>query len=157
MVRYTKQHLLNNEYVRKVSEDGTNVTCICGLKIKYSKLKSDQLEHLEQELVNQSKCSPISRYITNSDVMQLIQQINNINLEAEESFWLKLAELGEKGSFKKWSTFGGLCKVILEIAERRSVQNLYYSEKYSDFIAILSSLSTCAYKCFSKNLARCAI
>ena len=26
-----------------------------GLKIKYSKLKSDQLEHLEQELVNQSK------------------------------------------------------------------------------------------------------
>ncbi|CAH1765389.1 12360_t:CDS:2 [Entrophospora sp. SA101] len=118
------------------------------LKIKYSKLKSDQLEHLEQELVNQSKClhsSPISRYITNSDVMQLIQQINNINLEAEESFWLKLAELGEKGSFKKWSTFGGLCEVMLEIAERRSVQNLYYFEKYSDFIAILSSLSTCAY------------
>ena len=42
--------------------------------------------------------------------MQLIQQINNINLEAEESFWLKLAELGEKRSFKKQSTFGGLCE-----------------------------------------------
>ncbi|CAH1767848.1 6195_t:CDS:2, partial [Entrophospora sp. SA101] len=152
---------------RSISEDGTNVTCICGskiklkcphdedyinqhvetyieytqltathggappchemahqlfplvfpigLKIKYPKLKSDQLECLEQELVNQSKCSPISRYITNSDVMQLIQQINNINLEAEESFWLKLAEL--------------------------------------DLITILSSLSTCAYNAFQKNLA----
>ena len=34
MVKYTKQRLLNNEYVRKVSEDGANVTCICGNKIK---------------------------------------------------------------------------------------------------------------------------
>ena len=50
--------------------------------------------------------------------MQLIQQINNINLETEESFWLKLAELGEKGSFKKQSTFGSLYEVILEIAKR---------------------------------------
>ena len=35
MVKYTKQHLLNNEYVWKVSEDGANVTCICGNKIKW--------------------------------------------------------------------------------------------------------------------------
>jgi len=53
--------------------------------------------------------------------MQPIQQIKNINLEAEESFWLKLAELGEKRSFKKWSIFGGLCEVMLEIAKREEV------------------------------------
>jgi hypothetical protein len=34
MVKYTKQHLLNHEFVRKVSEDGTCATCICGNKIK---------------------------------------------------------------------------------------------------------------------------
>ena len=34
MVKYTKQRLLNHEFVRKVSEDGTYVTCICGNKIK---------------------------------------------------------------------------------------------------------------------------
>jgi hypothetical protein len=50
---------------------------------------------------------------------------------------------------------------MLEIAKREEVgnrvQNLYYSEKYSDFIAILSSLSTCACNAFQKNLAGHAI
>ena len=55
----------------------------------------------------------------------------------------------------------GLCEVMLEITKReeagKGVQNLYYSEKYSDFIAILSSLSTCAYNAFQKNLTGHAI
>ena len=33
IVKYTKQCLLNHEFVRKVSEDGTCATCICGNKI----------------------------------------------------------------------------------------------------------------------------
>jgi len=78
------------------------------------------------------------------------------NSECHESFWFKLGELGERGAFEKKAVFEGLCEVMVKVAERqeagKGLQNLTYSEKYSDFIAVLSSLNTRAYNVFQQNL-----
>lgn len=72
-------------------------------------------------------------------------------------FWLKLAEKGLGGAFESKSAFKGLCEVMLQIAQRKDhskgVQNLKYSEEFTHFTAVLSSLSPKAYEFFRTNLA----
>ncbi len=58
--------------------------------------------------------------------------------------------------FEKKAIFEGLYEVMVKVVKcqeaRKGLQNLTYSEKYSDFIAILSSLNTQAYNAFQQNL-----
>jgi len=53
--------------------------------------------------------------------------------------------LKEYGAFKKKAVFKELCEVMVKVVKHqeaeKGLQNLTYSEKYSDFIAVLSSLN----------------
>ncbi len=64
----------------------------------------------------------------------------------------------EYGAFKKKAVFKELCEVMVKVVKHqeaeKGLQNLTYSEKYSDFIAVLSSLNIWAYNAFQQNLVR---
>lgn len=86
--------------------------------------------------------------------------LNELYYSAEsnqELFWLKLAEKGRQGVFKNKSIFEGLCKIMLEIADReqrkKGNQNLRYSENFATFTTILASFGTRGYEMFKQNLA----
>ena len=75
----------------------------------------------------------------------------------QDSFWPTLAEKGRQGIFKNKTVFEGLCKVMLEIADReqknKGNQNLRYTENFANFTTILASLGTKGYEMFKRNLA----
>ncbi len=75
----------------------------------------------------------------------------------QDTFWPMLAEKGRQGVFKNKKVFEGLCKVMLEIADReqknKGNQNLRYTENFANFTTILASLGTRGYEMFKQNLA----
>ena len=75
----------------------------------------------------------------------------------QDSFWLKLAEKGRQGVFKNKTVFEGLCKIMLDLADReqrnKGKQNLQYSENFANFTTILASFGTRGYEMFRQNLA----
>ncbi|CAG8737189.1 36408_t:CDS:2, partial [Gigaspora margarita] len=70
---------------------------------------------------------------------------NNTNTNNEKCFWVKFAEIGQKGGFNNKKVFEGLCQVMAQIADceqhKKGFQNLKYSDQFSDFLVILASLT----------------
>ncbi|CAG8855540.1 27273_t:CDS:2, partial [Gigaspora margarita] len=109
----------------------------------------------------QLRSNPIAKYIYNQDVSNLLYLANNSNTNNKNSFWTKFAEMGSNGSFNNKKVFEGLCNIMVQIADReqhkKGLQNLKYSDQFSDFMVILASLSPRAYNIFRQNLAGRAI
>ncbi|CAG8795430.1 9311_t:CDS:2, partial [Gigaspora rosea] len=105
----------------------------------------------------QLRSNPIVKYIYNQDVCDLLYLANNNNTNNENSFWIKFAEMGRNGGFSNRKVFEGLCNIMVQITDReqrnKGLQNLKYSDQFSDFIVILASLSPQAYNVFRQNLA----
>ena len=76
----------------------------------------------------------------------------------QDLFWPKLAEKRRQGAFKNKTVFEGLCKIMLNIADREQKnkrnQNLKYSENFANFTTILASFRARGYEMFRQNLAR---
>ncbi|CAG8758626.1 10707_t:CDS:2, partial [Gigaspora margarita] len=70
--------------------------------------------------------------------------------------YIKNTDMGQKGVFKLNSTFGGLCEVMVQVAECKSkgkgLQNITYSIQFSDFLTVLASTSPQTYRIFQANL-----
>ncbi|CAG8816159.1 17202_t:CDS:1, partial [Dentiscutata erythropus] len=51
-------------------------------------------------------------------------------------------DIEQKDVFKLNSTFGRLCKIIVQVAKRKSkgkgLQNITYSAQFSDFLTVLA-------------------
>src|ERR1051326_1515589 len=84
--------------------------------------------------------NPIFKYLNDSNLNELYYSVNS----KQDSFWPILAEKGRQGVFKNKKVFEGLCKVMLEIADReqknKGNQNLQYTVNFANFTTILSSL-----------------
>ncbi|CAG8470542.1 8794_t:CDS:2 [Dentiscutata erythropus] len=144
--------------------------------IKYKQLSENELQLLDSEIICQSKwkieevqddqvfklrSNPIAKYIYNQEVGDLLYLANNNNMNNENSFWIKFAEMVKNSSFSNRKVFKGLCNIMVQIEDQeqcnKGLQNLKYSDQFSDFIVILASLSPQAYNVFRQNLARHAI
>ncbi|CAG8855204.1 9611_t:CDS:2, partial [Gigaspora margarita] len=97
------------------------------------------------------------KYIYNQDIGDLLSIVNNTNTNDKSCFWIKFAEIGQKGGFNNKKVFEGLCQVIAQVADceqhKKGLQNLKYSDQFSDFLVILASLSSQAYNIFRQNFA----
>ncbi|CAG8743207.1 13243_t:CDS:2, partial [Cetraspora pellucida] len=82
---------------------------------------------------------------------------NNTNTNNDNSFWTKFAKIGKNDSFNNKKIFKSLYHVMVQIADReqhkKGLQNLKYSDQFSDFLVILASLSLRMYNIFRQNLA----
>ncbi|CAG8802160.1 23515_t:CDS:2 [Gigaspora margarita] len=69
----------------------------------------------------QLRSNPIAKYIYNQDI-----------------------KIGSAGSFKNKKIFEDLCHIMVQIADheqhKKGLQNLKYSDQFSDFLVILASL-----------------
>ncbi|CAG8851503.1 27555_t:CDS:2, partial [Gigaspora margarita] len=124
--------------------------------VKYKELSKKELQILDNEIIQHN---PIAKYIYNQDIGDLLYLANNTSSNAnnKNSFWTKFAEMGKAGSFKNKKIFEELCHVMVQIADReqhkKELQNLKYSDQFSDFLVILASFSPRAYNIFQQNLA----
>ncbi len=88
-----------------------------------------------------------------SNFNEFYYSINSI----QDLFWLTLTEKGCQGVFKNKPVFEGLCKIMLEIANReqknKGNQNLQYSDDFANFTTILASFGIRGYEMFKQNLA----
>ncbi|CAG8838223.1 26758_t:CDS:2, partial [Gigaspora margarita] len=109
----------------------------------------------------QLRSNPIAKYIYNQDIDDLLYLANNNNMNNENSFWIKFAKMGRNGGFSNRKVFESLYNIMVQITDReqrnKGLQNLKYSDQFSDFIVILASLSPQAYNVFRQNLAGRAI
>ncbi|CAG8785689.1 15901_t:CDS:2 [Cetraspora pellucida] len=105
----------------------------------------------------QLRSNSVAKYIYNQDIGDLLSIVNNTNTNDEKSFWVKFAEIGQRGGFNNKKVFEGLCQIMVQIADReqykKRFQNLKYSDQFSDFLVILASLSPRAYNIFRQNFA----
>lgn len=103
------------------------------------------------------KSNLLLKFLRNLDIKDLWTSISYNNETNAIPFWVKLAEKGLNGAFESKATFKGLCELMLQIAQReehnKGVQNLKYSEDFTHFTAILSSISPRAYDFYRVNLA----
>ena len=101
------------------------------------------------------KKNPIFKYLKDSNLNELYYSMDST--QDSSSFWPILAEKGRQGVFKNKKVFEGLCKIMLEIADReqknKGNQNLKYSENFANFTTILASFGTRGYEIFKQNLA----
>ncbi|CAG8634296.1 21124_t:CDS:2, partial [Gigaspora margarita] len=115
-------------------------------KFSYSKLTTDQSRRLNDELSARSKWKIDQECLC---VCKLWTSISYTNETNTIPFWVKLAKKGLNRAFKSKSTFQGLCELMIQIAHckehKKGVQNLKYSEDFTHFMAILSSISPKAY------------
>uniref|UniRef100_U9TAK0 Uncharacterized protein n=1 Tax=Rhizophagus irregularis (strain DAOM 181602 / DAOM 197198 / MUCL 43194) TaxID=747089 RepID=U9TAK0_RHIID len=127
----------------------------------WKRLTNNEKIKLENELVARAKW----RNDFNSNCIRSVKcKITTTNkgrickkYSKQDSFWPILAEKGRQGVFKNKKVFEGLCKVMLEIANReqnnKGNQNLQYTENFANFTTILASLGTRGYELFKQNLA----
>ncbi|CAG8854966.1 7677_t:CDS:2, partial [Gigaspora margarita] len=105
--------------------------------VVYKKLSEEKLNLLDEELICQSKWKI-------EEIGDLLDTVNHTNVNNENYFWVKFAELGQKGSFHNKKIFEGLCQIMVQIADReqddKGLQNLKYSDQFFDFLVILASL-----------------
>ena len=75
------------------------------------------------------------------------------------SFWATFADAACKGSFDDTPVLEGLCQVMLQVHKRegKGLQNLRYSQEFTDFMVVLSSLSPLCAQLFQDNLAGCTL
>lgn len=102
------------------------------------------------------KKNPIFKYLKDSSLNELYYSIDSAQ-DSDSSFWAILAEKGRQGVFKNKKIFEGLCKIMVEIADReqrnKGNQNLKYPENFANFTTILASFGTRGYEMFKQNLA----
>ncbi|CAB4472833.1 unnamed protein product [Rhizophagus irregularis] len=140
----------------------TNKGRICKkyMKLNSNKILMNAIERPIPKIENRKftpkfiiKKNPIFKYLNDSNLNELYYSVDS----KQDSFWPILAEKGRQGVFKNKKVFEGLCKVMLEIANReqnnKGNQNLQYTENFANFTTILASLGTRGYKLFKQNLA----
>ncbi|CAG8727430.1 37123_t:CDS:10 [Gigaspora margarita] len=115
-------------------------------KFSYTKLISNESKKLNEEL------SARSKWKIDQECLFFHTKDNDLI-----PFWLKLAKKGSSRAFESKPAFKGLCEVMIQIAQHKDyskgIQNLKYSEDFTHFTAVLSSLSPKAYEFFRTNLA----
>ncbi|PKB97973.1 hypothetical protein RhiirA5_432167 [Rhizophagus irregularis] len=77
-------------------------------------------------------------------------------LPNDSNIWLTLADKAMRGVFNDKPVFTGLCHVMVQACLRKEnslgMQNLKYSEEFTNFLVILASFSNWALELFRQNL-----
>ncbi|GBC52657.2 hypothetical protein GLOIN_2v1787768 [Rhizophagus irregularis DAOM 181602=DAOM 197198] len=155
---FSWKRLTNNEKIKLENElvarakwrNDFNSNCIRSNAIERPIPKIENRKFTPKFII---KKNPIFKYLNDSNLNELYYSVDS----KQDSFWPILAEKGRQGVFKNKKVFEGLCKVMLEIANReqnnKGNQNLQYTENFANFTTILASLGTRGYELFKQNLA----
>ena len=99
----------------------------------------------------------LKKYLKNADLLTIWNIIKNNNSSTNSNLWITITNKGLKGVFTNSETFKGLCSIMCQIADRKEknmkIQNLKYSEEFTDFLIVLGTISPCALDLFRQNLA----
>ncbi|CAG8820911.1 15584_t:CDS:2, partial [Racocetra persica] len=87
-------------------------TCSSQLCDHCKELQNDQVFKI------QLRNNPITKYIYNQEIGDLLDMINHTNMNNKNYFWVKFAELDQKGSFNNKKIFEELCQIMVQIADR---------------------------------------
>ncbi|EXX59935.1 hypothetical protein RirG_184500 [Rhizophagus irregularis DAOM 197198w] len=105
----------------KITATNREKICRKCMKLNSSKILRNAVERPIPKLENQKftskyiiKKNPIFKYLNDSNLNELYYSVDS----KQDSFWPILAEKGRQGVFKNKKVFEGLCKVMLEIADR---------------------------------------
>ena len=113
--------------------------------------KETKFKHTPKHLI---KTNPIHEILCRSSSLSTLYQVSEND---PNNFWARFANAAIKGSFSYKPVLEGLCKVMLQISERREkgkgLQNLHYSQDFTDFLVVLSSLNPQCAQLFQDNLA----
>ncbi|GBC20966.2 hypothetical protein GLOIN_2v1787768 [Rhizophagus irregularis DAOM 181602=DAOM 197198] len=155
---FSWKKLTNNEKIKLENElvarakwrNDFNSNCIRSNAIEQPIPKIENRKFTPKFII---KKNPIFKYLNDSNLNELYYSVDS----KQDSFWPILAEKGRQGVFKNKKVFEGLCKVMLEIANReqnnKGNQNLQYTENFANFTTILALLGTRGYELFKQNLA----
>jgi len=98
----------------------------------------------------------MKKYLQNADLLQVWHIIKGNSLPNDLNIWLTLADKAMRGVFNDKPVFTGLCHVMVQACLRKEnslgMQNLKYSEEFTNFLVILASFSNRALELFWQNL-----
>lgn len=98
---------------------------------------------------------PMKKYLQNADLLQIWNIIKG-DTPNNSNVWLTLANKAINGAFNDKPVFTGLCHVMVQAYLRKEkgsgLQNLKYSEEFTNFLVILGSYSSQALNIFRQNL-----
>jgi hypothetical protein len=98
----------------------------------------------------------MKKYLQNADLLQVWHIIKGNSLPNNSNIWLTLADKAMRGVFNDKPVFTGLCHVMVQACLRKEnnlgMQNLKYSEEFTNFLVILASFSNRALELFQQNL-----
>ena len=99
---------------------------------------------------------PMKKYLQNADLLNIWNIIKGDDYPNSSNIWLTLADKAMRGVFNDKPVFTGLCHVMVQAYLRKEnsfgIQNLKYSEEFTNFLVILASFSNQALDLFRQNL-----
>ncbi len=94
------------------------------------------------------KTNPLFNHFQYTDVQELHHLLINTfeQLGSDSAFWQTFANKASQGAFNKKPVFKDLCQIMLQVANvlevNKGKQDLYYSNKFTNFLVILGSISS---------------
>ena len=95
----------------------------------------------------------LKKYLKNGDLSTIWNIIKKDSTNS--NLWITLASKGLQGAFNKSDVFQGLCKIMCQVSERKEkgIQNLKYTDEFTNFLTVLGTISSKALELFRQNLA----